>query len=233
MKIGESCIGQGNQEEKKTSQLPPSKPKSKKQLEKEEKVRQLEALKNQGIGSIYKRLVKELHPDLEQDPEKRTEKDLLMKRLTVAYENRDLIAMLALESTWLSGVEKNVDSVNDETLKIYNTLLQDQIDDLEEQLKLIPLDPRYLEFHHFLQDNLENPIKGIQEAVEECTLIANSFQGRIDDISGEDALHVLKQRLTEIAEQNTLAERDSMERQMEEFFSEIISLKPKKSKRRC
>lgn len=53
--------------------IPPSKPKTKKELIKEQKARELEILQNKGLNSIYKRLAKGLHPDLEQNLENRSQ----------------------------------------------------------------------------------------------------------------------------------------------------------------
>ena len=50
---------------------PPNKPKSKREIQKEqEKAQELEALQKKELSSIYKQLAKEFHPDLEQDEAK-------------------------------------------------------------------------------------------------------------------------------------------------------------------
>jgi hypothetical protein len=182
----------------KDTESPPPKPKSKKELLKEDKARQLEALQSKGIGSIYRRLVKELHPDLEQDPKKRQEKDLLMKRLTVAYENRDLMALLALESEWLGHQERD-DAFNEETLKVYNSLLKEQIVDLEKQLKLVPMNPRYFDIHRFIQDDLRNLKEAVKSAIEECSCLTAHYEMRLKDVSGSDPIRALKIALSGFA----------------------------------
>lgn len=182
------------------AEQPSPKPKSKKELLKEEKARQLEVLQSKGIGSIYKRLVKELHPDLEQDPKKRQDKDLLMKRLTVAYEKRDLIELLALESEWLGSLEKDEEAFNEETLKVYNSLLKEQIIDLEDQLKFVPLRARYFDIHRFIrEDDSKNLLENIKCALSECSSLLAHYGMRLKDISGADPIRSLKARLSEFA----------------------------------
>ena len=62
----------------------PSK-KSKKQLEKEAKEKEARNLQEKDIKSIYRNLVKLLHPDLEQDYDEKLKKEDLMKQLTKAH----------------------------------------------------------------------------------------------------------------------------------------------------
>lgn len=174
---------------------PPPKEKSKKELLKEQKALELEALQNKGISSIYKRLAKSFHPDLEQDPKKRIEKDKLMKRLTKAYENQDLLTMLALESEWLGNFDS---SLNDETLKVYNTLLKDQIEDLEMELQCVHLRPRYIEIFSYIQDFPLMPKEGMSQAFEEFDSFIKKYTSRIDDLSGNSPLKSLKKILASL-----------------------------------
>src|SRR5262249_9138644 len=81
---------------------PPKKPKSKKEQLKEQKAKELEQLQKTGLNSIYKQLVKAFHPDLEQDPNSKGQKEDLMKKLIIAYEKNDLFTLLALQSEWLN-----------------------------------------------------------------------------------------------------------------------------------
>lgn len=180
---------------------PPPKQKSKKELDKEKKARDLEDLQSKGLNNVYKRLVKLLHPDLEQDPIMRNKKEGLMKRLTVAYENNDIISLLALESEWLGYVDGAIEIFNEETYKIYNSLLKDQIEELKQELKMIFLHPRYIEIHHFLQNFSEKPIEGINFALSDCRELIDQYSLRIDDLSGKDPLKKLKEALASLGNQ--------------------------------
>lgn len=131
-------------------------PKSKKQLEKERKAKELEELQQKGLGSIYKQLVKVFHPDLEQDLELKAEKEELMKNLTVAYERRDLYTLLALQVKWMNRMEGGRHSNPDEQLKIYNSILKDQIKELESRIETAYLDPKYFPIHQYLDREVGN-----------------------------------------------------------------------------
>jgi hypothetical protein len=118
-------------------------PKGKRRLEKEQQLRQAEEVRKKSIATIYKELAKILHPDLEQDPERKQRKVVLMQELTVAYRNNDLHTLLRLELEWIQGEEGNLDRMTEEKLAVYNQVLKDQVAELENQLELLPQHPRY------------------------------------------------------------------------------------------
>ncbi|MEZ4799962.1 MAG: J domain-containing protein [Flavobacteriales bacterium] len=57
------------------------------------------------LTSLYKKLVKLIHPDRERDEKIRAQKEEAMKKLTVAYEKRDLMELMRLEAEWGSASE--------------------------------------------------------------------------------------------------------------------------------
>lgn len=201
---------------------PPPKQKSKKELLKEKKARDLEILQNKSLNSIYKRLVKELHPDLEQDSEKRAEKGVLMKHLTVAYENQDLFSLLTLELEWLGSVDYASETLSEESLKAYNSLLKDQIEDLKQELVIVPLHPRYIQIHRYLQDFSEKPLESINDVLSECDSLTDQYSCRLDDLSGKDPLKSLKEALAYL-EREKLKE-ELQEELQDDFFDFLNSL---------
>ncbi len=170
----------------------PQKPKSKKELLKEQKALELENIQKQGIGTIYKRLVKELHPDIEQDHEKRAQKVDLMKRVTVAYENNDLLCLLDLESEWLGEVGT---VASEASLKSFNALLKDQIEELKEQCFSTALQPRYMDMHSIIQYNPEKPVEMIQHAISRCDNLIEEFDNRLKDLSVKNPIKALREIL--------------------------------------
>lgn len=132
----------------------PQKPKSKKQIEKEKKAKELEELQQKGLGSIYRKLVKVFHPDLEQDHKLKVEKEELMKNLTTAYERKDLYALLSLQLEWINREGGQKQSNSEEQLKIYNSVLKDQIKELEERIDVTHLDPKYFPIQHYFSDEI-------------------------------------------------------------------------------
>jgi hypothetical protein len=117
--------------------------KSKKQIKKEQKALELEALQKKEIGPLYKQLAKACHPDLETDPILKLEKETLMKRITSAYEARDLHALLALELEVLLADDPEQKIRSEDQLKVYNGLLQMQIVELQATLHRIPMEFKY------------------------------------------------------------------------------------------
>src|SRR5206468_1470805 len=71
-----------------------TRPKTAKQLDKEKAEQEAAQLKQKNITTIYRQLAKLFHPDLEQDEDRRMEKEVLMKSLTEAYEANNLHALL-------------------------------------------------------------------------------------------------------------------------------------------
>lgn len=125
------------------------KPKTKKQLDLEAKEKKLEALQKQGLSGIYKQLAKVLHPDLEQDPSLKKEKEQLMKKLTTAYDNKDLHTLLQLELEWMSGSNAKKEQTEDQ-LKIFNALLKQQVNELKSEMDRVFENPKYQSIQRYL-----------------------------------------------------------------------------------
>jgi len=117
--------------------------KSKRQLQQEELMRSAEELRKKSIASIYKQLARALHPDLEPDDESRRRKVVLMQELTTAYRENDLHTLLRLELEWIQKEEQDLDRLTDEKLRIYNEVLREQVQELEQELAELPFHPRY------------------------------------------------------------------------------------------
>lgn len=108
----------------------------------EERARSSEQLRKDTLGAVYRRLVKELHPDLEPDPAQRERKSRIMQNVTAAHARGDLHALLQLEIEWL---EPAVDaaSLSRDKLQAYTRLLQEQATQLRAEIKWMRLHPRY------------------------------------------------------------------------------------------
>lgn len=123
--------------------------KTKKQLEKEANEKKLEEARAKSINSIYKQLVKIFHPDLEQDPDLKLQKEELMKKLTTSYRSGDLHTLLKLELQWIQKEGTNVDQLTDDRLVLYNESLKQQINDLEGEIKETLHHQRYHPLYQF------------------------------------------------------------------------------------
>ncbi|HET8754033.1 MAG TPA: hypothetical protein VFM59_06695 [Salinimicrobium sp.] len=81
----------------------------------------------------YKNLAKKIHPDLEQDAEIRKEKELLMKELSHAKDNRDLFQLISIKIK-VENIENNEVVLDENYLKLYAERLLEQKEDLERDI---------------------------------------------------------------------------------------------------
>jgi len=116
--------------------------KSKKELEKELRRNQEEAMKLKSMRNIYISLVKVLHPDTETDPLEIMRKEELMKKVTGAYDDKDLTTLLKLEIEWVASEAHNLDLMTKDKLKIYIASLKEQVKELENEKASIWRHPR-------------------------------------------------------------------------------------------
>ncbi|HAN78309.1 MAG TPA: hypothetical protein DCQ31_11360, partial [Bacteroidales bacterium] len=124
--------------------------KSKKQMAAEEKQKQEDAIAAKSIRSIYIALAKILHPDNETDPELKLEKEELMKKVVVAYENKDLPALLKMEIEFVHKQSEFMDKLTDEKLQIYISVLKQQVQELESERFQIRFNPRFSEINGYV-----------------------------------------------------------------------------------
>jgi len=121
----------------------PSRRKTKKVLREEERARQVEQLRKDNIGAVYKRLARVVHPDLESDPAVREEKSRVMQDVTAAYARGDLHALLRLELEWIDSAGSEALQQSADKLVAYTALLKEQADALEEECQQLCYHPRY------------------------------------------------------------------------------------------
>ena len=100
---------------------------AKKQQQREE----AKKLANQSIKTIYLKITAWIHPDREQDEQKKQEKTVLMQQANQAYEANDLLTLLNLQIQL--GQQHNLSFANQQ-LKAYNLLLEEQLETLQMQV---------------------------------------------------------------------------------------------------
>ncbi len=127
-----------------------ARPKSKRELDREQREREAEELRSRNLNTLYRQLAKLLHPDLEQDPVRRHEKEQSMKELTVAYKAGDLHALLRMEIQFILREEADAARLTDEKLKVYNEVLREQVNQLREERFAISAHPRYAPLRPYL-----------------------------------------------------------------------------------
>jgi len=135
--------------------------KSKKEHAKEEALKAEEELKNKSIRSIYITLAKILHPDTEPDTAKKSEKEELMKKVTVAYEQKDLPTLLKLEMEWVHKTSEHLEKLTEDKLKIYISTLRHQAAELESEKAGLCYHPRYSQISDYAHLSEKYAIKKI------------------------------------------------------------------------
>lgn len=107
--------------------------KSPKEIEREQ--REAEAAKSmtKTTRQVYMELVKTFHPDQEQDETERVKKTAIMQQITAAYEKDDLLQLLELQMTLLNREEHILQTMNDDSLRLYNKMLAQQVSELEQE----------------------------------------------------------------------------------------------------
>ena len=83
------------------------------------------------LNKIYKRLASVLHPDKEQDPTKKEQKNIIMQQLSEARKNKDAYTLLQLYQVHINDGEFSFDT---DTLKLIQTLLREKLHRLDEEL---------------------------------------------------------------------------------------------------
>jgi hypothetical protein len=85
--------------------------------------------------SIYMRLVKKFHPDLETDPTIINQKNEIIKLVTKAYQENDFFALLKLQITHIDDNEKDAELITDDMIKRFNKILQRQLNEIDKWIR--------------------------------------------------------------------------------------------------
>ncbi len=186
--INEDFFGLGDKSKSKKPRK-----KTAKQIAHEKIQQQMEEVKQKNIGSVYKQLAKLFHPDLEQDAERKLEKEMLMRELTVAYETKNLHALLMLELKWIHKEQAHLESLTEEKLAVYLQILREQAKELENQKYSLFKQPQYFAlFNNFGYDIQRNPVESMKSKVVSLTQMHSALQEEIKRLDSENAFRHLK-----------------------------------------
>lgn len=169
-----------------------TKTKTKKQSAKEAKRQAVEELQSKSLQSIYKQLARTLHPDLEQDAEKRALKEELMKKLTAAYEKNDLFSLLQIEMEWMHHSVDTMKSHHDDDIKIYNAILKDQVQELEAATEMLIMHPRYMQLQPFYPVGFSG-ISTLQWQYDKLKQFTEDLQAMLVRLKTSEAQAILKE----------------------------------------
>ena len=107
--------------------------KTKKQLEREVRQQEEEALASKSVREVYQKLVAALHPDREPDAEEQKRKTELMQRVNIAYGKKDLLLLLELQLVVEQIDPAHLSHIADSRLKYFNKILKEQLSELEQE----------------------------------------------------------------------------------------------------
>ncbi|ATZ62724.1 MULTISPECIES: hypothetical protein [Acinetobacter] len=88
---------------------------------------------NQSFKNIYLKIASLIHPDREQNEERKIEKTEILQRVNQAYENKDLFALLKYQIEFTASVEK-FNNLAKEQLEFYNINLEEQAEELQSKI---------------------------------------------------------------------------------------------------
>lgn len=159
------------------------------ELKKTKRKEELDPRQKKELVSLYRQLVKVLHPDLEQDLGKKLEKEELMKFLINAYENNDLHTLLELEKEWIGGPKKEEEI---EQLDIYNSVLREQVEKLQKSVDFAYLNPKYGPLHAYETNDYETLMAVMQEALRMAQTDADNCQSIAKSLRTEQAEEILR-----------------------------------------
>jgi hypothetical protein len=86
------------------------------------------------IREVYRKLASALHPDREPDPQERDRKTRLMQRVNQAYQKNNLLQLLELQLELEHIDQHALNSMSEERLKHYNTILKEQVRELDQEI---------------------------------------------------------------------------------------------------
>ncbi len=181
------------------------------ETKREIKERLAKEAQDKSISTIYKSLAKTLHPDLEQDESKKGEKEELMKRVTAAYQKKDLHTLLKIELEVLYSEERNIDKLSNEKIKIYNELLREQIEELQMQIDMLPQHPRYVPLLQFVYTPDELFHLELRDKVKEIKRNAEGMKRSLSVLQGDEKEAEIE--LMTILKESQQAERISKKRE--------------------
>jgi hypothetical protein len=94
------------------------------------------------IRQVYRKLASALHPDRETDPVERERKAAWMQRVNGAYASRSLLDLLEIQLELEHIDQASLDNINEAALKRWNTVLNEQLHGLDQELLEIEADYR-------------------------------------------------------------------------------------------
>ena len=122
-----------------------------------------EQVQSKSLKSIYISLSKALHPDTESNVELKHQKEELMKKVTVAYQEKNFPRLLELEMEWIHQTTKHLQALSEDKLQLYIDILLDRENELQEEMEKLERDPKFYQVRRFANLNEKSACKKIDQ----------------------------------------------------------------------
>jgi len=143
------------------------------------------------VRDIYRKLASELHPDREQDPQRRDQLTELMQQANRAYEESDLLALLKLQMQIEQIDPQALAQIAQARLDSYNHVLREQSERLKSELLglKVPFASSAIGLHKLTP-------QAVQRAIDEdAKELQNTLRELDDDLAAFEDVRQLKKWL--------------------------------------
>lgn len=134
---------------------------------------------------LYAHLAKELHPDTENNAQKKAEKTSVMQKLTEAYQAHDFFELLRMQAFYLPDQSAAL-PIDQQQLPLYNEALRRQLMELKVKLKVLKQPPEpmlnvYEDYCGETEDELEAKFTQKRLAWEKDLKAHKEFMEQVTD----------------------------------------------------
>ncbi|MEN9613209.1 MAG: hypothetical protein RLZZ628_4023 [Bacteroidota bacterium] len=152
-----------------------AKPKTAAQLKKEAAEKEMSKTTKQ----IYMDLVKNFHPDQEQDEKEIARKTAIMQEVVAAYQEDNFIKLLELQMSLLENRENSFSRLDDKQLKHFTKVLQEQLRTLRDEYERVSPNPANNPYYElFAEQEWVRKMKlerAVSDLGEQTTLFLNTI----------------------------------------------------------
>jgi hypothetical protein len=198
--------------------------KSKKEIELEIKNKQAEDLQKKNIRSIYLSLAKMLHPDLETDESLKFDREELMKKVTAAYQEKDLHTLLKLEIEIIHKQSENLDHLTDEKLKFLNSALKEQVIELKDELTLLRSHPRYQNIADYMHQPEDRALRSIDAMINSLVSLQKVIVSDTEELIGDSKVKFITSMLKTVSNKQDMDMDDMDPGELMEFLDFMESM---------
>lgn len=138
------------------------------------------AIQQRNIRSVYISLAKVLHPDTAQHDSDTMIKEELMKKVTLAYQAKDLHALLLLEQEWVDKQNLRLDQLEENQLNVYLQSLKERIKSLKQEIEALYKSPVYAEIAHLISLQEKKAMQKIKSQRSDIKQVIQTFQHNIE-----------------------------------------------------